>query len=93
MTDRSARRVRRVLAVVALGGAALLRPFAAPASAEPGDGVCDRTWLLPLSGAWDEPTNWLEGAVPTADDDVCIVTARPSPWPAPGRSTPAAPWT
>ena len=73
MGDRSARSVRRVLAVVVLGGAALIRPFAAPASAEPGDGICDRTWALPVSGSWQEPSNWLEGTVPTADDDVCIV--------------------
>jgi hypothetical protein len=70
MTDRSARRVRRVLAVVVLGSAALIRPFAAPAS---GDEVCEKHWALPQSGSWDEPTAWLEGAVPTADDDVCII--------------------
>ena len=69
MTDRSARRVRRVLAVVVLGSAALIRPFAAPAS---GDAVCEKIWALPQSGSWDDPSAWLEGAVPRADDDVCI---------------------
>jgi hypothetical protein len=73
MTERRARSVRRVLAVVALGAAALLRPLAGPATAEPGDGVCERTWALPVSGSWHEPANWLPAGVPAADEDACIV--------------------
>jgi hypothetical protein len=69
VTDRSTRRARRLLAVLVLGSAALVRPFAVAAA---GDEVCEKVWTGAVDSSWHTAGNWLPDGEPTADDDACI---------------------
>ena len=73
---RRHRTPRRLVGVLAAAtavfvGSIVAGPGMARASA------CDAAWVGPagsgdLSGAWSDAANWSTGAVPTADDDVCL---------------------